>query len=74
VPIKNAPDEMMKRLKERAERRRRSMRGERLPIQEDEVSTSPPLTPDEVLSKVRQLGLSTPREAAAMIRKHRDDR
>jgi hypothetical protein len=32
------------------------------------------LTPGEVLAKVRELGLSTPSEAAAMIRADRDDR
>jgi hypothetical protein len=32
------------------------------------------LTPDEVLSEVRQLGLSTPSGAAAMIRNDRDSR
>jgi hypothetical protein len=33
-----------------------------------------PLTPDEVLAKVRQLGLSTPRDGAAMAREDRDGR
>jgi hypothetical protein len=32
------------------------------------------LTPEEVLSKVRQLGLSTPGDAAAMVREDRDGR
>lgn len=43
-------------------------------ILEEAVGPSRPLTPDEVLTKVRQLGLSTPRAAAAMIRADRDGR
>jgi hypothetical protein len=37
-------------------------------------ATSRRLTPGEVLAKVRELGLSTPSEAAAMTREDRDDR
>jgi hypothetical protein len=43
-------------------------------ILEEAVGASRPLTPDEVLAIVRQLGLSTPCEAAAMIREDRDGR
>lgn len=74
LSIKNAPDEMVKRLKERADRHHRSLQGELMAILEEVVGTSRPLTPDEVLTQVRQLGLSTQREAAAMIRKDRDGR
>jgi plasmid stability protein len=74
LSIKNAPEEMVKRLKERAERHHRSLQGELMAILEEAVSASRPLSPDEVLAKVRQIGLSTPREAATMIRKDRDAR
>jgi plasmid stability protein len=74
LSIKNAPDELVKRLKERAERHHRSLQGELMAILEEAVRPSRPLTLDEVLTKVRQLGLSTPRESAAMIRKDRDGR
>lgn len=74
LSIKNAPDEMVKRLKERADRHHRSLQGELMAILEEVVGTSRPLTPDEVLTQVRQLGLATQREAAAMIRKDRDGR
>jgi hypothetical protein len=43
-------------------------------IIEEAVRPSRPLTPDEVLSKIRQLGLSTPEGAAAMVREDRDGR
>ena len=60
LSIKSLPDELVKRLKERAARHHRSLQGEVLAILEEAVGASRPLTPDEVLTKVRQLGLSTP--------------
>jgi plasmid stability protein len=72
LSIKNAPDEMVRRLKERAERHHRSLQGEVMAILEEAVGTSRSLTPDEVLAEVRRLGLTTPRSAAAMVRADRD--
>jgi antitoxin FitA len=74
LSIKNAPDEMVRRLKQRAEHHHRSLQGEIMAILEDAAGSSRRLTPDEVLARVRELGLSTPSEAAAMIREDRDDR
>ncbi|HEX3208161.1 MAG TPA: Arc family DNA-binding protein [Geminicoccaceae bacterium] len=74
LSIKNAPDEMVKRLKERAARHHRSLQGELMAILDEAVSAPKPLTPDAVLTRVRELGLSTPREAAAMVREDRDGR
>jgi hypothetical protein len=50
------------------------LQGELLAILEEAVGASQPLTPDEVLAKVRELGLSTPPDAGAMIREDRDGR
>jgi plasmid stability protein len=74
LSIKNAPDDVVARLKARAARHHRSLQGELMAILEDAVAPSRRLTPDEVLSKVRQLGLSTPTSAAAMVREDRDGR
>ena len=74
LSIKNAPDEMVKRLKRRAERHHRSLQGELMAILEDALGTSRPLTPDEVLTEVQRLRLDTPGGAAAMIREDRDGR
>jgi plasmid stability protein len=74
LSIKNAPDEMVARLKKRARQHHRSLQGELMAILEDAVGSSRPLTPDEVLDNVRRLGLSTPSEAASMVRKDRDGR
>ena len=72
LSITNVPDEMVRRLKERAARHHRSLQGELMAILEEAMGASRPLTPDEVLTRVRQLGLSTPRDVVAMIREDRD--
>ena len=60
LSIKNAPDEVVRCLKEPAARHHRSLQGELLAILEDAVRSPRPLAPDEVLATVRQLGLFTP--------------
>ena len=74
LSIKNAPDDLVQRLRARAARHHRSLQGELMAILKEAVGPSRTLTPDEVLSKVRQLGLSTPAGAAAMVRQDRDAR
>lgn len=70
LSIKNAPDEVVERLRIRAARHHRSLQGELLAIVEAAVS-APALTPDEVLAEVRRLGLSTPPEAVDIVRADR---
>ena len=74
LSIKNVPDEIVRRLRERAEGHHRSLQGELMAILEEAAGTSRPLSPDEVLAEVRRLRLTTPRGTAAMIREDRDDR
>jgi plasmid stability protein len=74
LSIKNVPAALVKRLKERAARHHRSLQGELMAVLEQAVGASGPLTPDEVLAEVRRLGLSTPQEAAIMVREDRDAR
>ncbi len=74
LSIKNAPDEMVKRLKVRAARNHRSLQGELMAILEAATGASRPLTPSEALAEVRRLGLATPRDAATMVREDRDAR
>lgn len=73
LSIKNAPDSVVQRLRERAERHHRSLQGELLAIIEAAVQDGP-LTPAEVLAEVRRLGLQTPGEAVALVRADRDGR
>ena len=74
LSIKNAPDQVVKRLRKRAERNHRSLQGELLAIIEAAARDDQPATPDDVLAAVRKLRLETPREAASIIRSDRDGR
>jgi antitoxin FitA len=74
LSIKNAPDQLVQRLRERAERHHRSMQGELLAIIEAAVEEKHPATPADILLDVRRLGLHTPNEATALIRADRDGR
>ncbi len=72
LSIKNAPDNVVQRLRERAERHHRSLQGELMAIIEAAVREERPATPAEVLKAIRSLGLQTPSEAAAIVRADRD--
>ncbi len=74
LSIKNAPDDIVQLLRERAARNHRSLQGELMAIIEDAVRPQPDryLSVDEVLAKVRRLNLQQPDEAAALIRADRD--
>jgi plasmid stability protein len=74
LSIKNAPDEIVRRLRERASRHHRSLQGELLAILEAAVRFEERLSPDDLLGEVRRLGLHTPSESTAMIRAERDAR
>ena len=74
LSIKNAPDDVVQRLRARAERHHRSLQGELLAIIEAAVGEDRPATPAEILAEVRRLGLRTPSEAAALVRGDRDGR
>jgi antitoxin FitA len=74
LSIKNAPDEIVRRLRERASRHHRSLQGELLAILEAAVRFEEQLSPDDLLGEVRRLGLRTPSESTAMIRADRDAR
>lgn len=73
LSIKNVPEEVVERLRERAKRNRRSMQGELLVIVEEALTPSR-LTISELGERVRQLGLRTGDDATAMIREDRDAR
>jgi antitoxin FitA len=74
LSIKNAPGDVVERLRKRAEQNHRSLQGELLAIIEAAVREERPATPREILDEVRQLGLKTPSEAAAIIRAGRGRR
>jgi plasmid stability protein len=73
LSIKNAPDDVVQRLRERAARNHRSLQGELMAIIEEAVQPRPQrLTIDEYRARVRSLGLRSPDEAAAIVRADRD--
>ena len=74
LSIKNAPDEVVQRLRQRAERHHRSLQGELLAIIEEAVRPDRALSPAELLAEVRRLDLRTPPDSAAIIRADRDRR
>lgn len=72
LSIKNAPEDVVERLRRRAARNHRSLQGELMAIIEAAALEDGRLTAADVLSKVRGLGLRTPAESAAIIRADRD--
>ena len=63
LSIKNAPDDVVQRLRERAARNHRSLQGELMAIIEEAVKEPKParyLNVDEVLAEVRKLGTQSP--------------
>ncbi|HVB15859.1 MAG TPA: Arc family DNA-binding protein [Stellaceae bacterium] len=72
ISIKNAPDDLVALLKERARSNRRSMQRELLAIIDNAVRPPRHLTPDEVLARARALRLNPQPESAAIIRSDRD--
>lgn len=74
LSIKNVPDELASRLRERAARNHRSLQGELMAILEQTVTDSAPLSPERVHREVQKLGLRTGDEAVALVREDRDGR
>ncbi|GAB4373645.1 MAG: hypothetical protein Kow00128_23320 [Deltaproteobacteria bacterium] len=74
LSVKNAPDPLVRRLRERAKRHHRSLQGELLAILEDAVRREERISPSDALRRIRRLGLRTPGESAGMIREDRDAR
>lgn len=75
LSIKNVPDELADRLRERAERSHRSLQGELMTILTEAISQQTERwSIEEVRRRVGALGLQTPAEAASMVREDRDAR
>jgi plasmid stability protein len=75
LSIKNAPDDVVELVRERAEKNHRSLRGELLAIIEAAVRQPQQrrLTAHEVLERAKELGLETS-SSVELIRKMRDER
>jgi plasmid stability protein len=71
LSVKNAPDEILERLRRRAERSHRSLQGEMMAILEAAVAEDGAARPADIFELVKQLKLKTSREAAAIVRADR---
>jgi plasmid stability protein len=74
LSIKNAPDDVVERLRARAARNHRSLQGELLAIVEEAVRAPSPRTATDVIAELRALGLETPAESVGFVRADRDAR
>jgi len=75
LTIRNIPEAVMIGLRERAKGNRRSMQGEILAVLEAAaLETAPRLTGQQVLERIRGLGLPRVAESVDMIRSDRDGR
>ncbi len=71
LSIKNVPDDLAQRLKERAARNHRSLQGELMAILE---TVEPPRRSiGEIYEMVKASGVKTKSESAHMVREDRDD-
>ena len=73
LSIKNVPEELAEKLRERAKRNHRSLQGELLAVLE-EATARRALTVDEVYQHVKQRGLRTASDSVEIIRELRDGR
>ncbi|MBS7790882.1 Arc family DNA-binding protein [Roseococcus sp. SDR] len=72
LSIKNAPDEVVERLRERASRNHRSLQGELLAIIEKAAMEKPGVDTAALLAEIRALGIKTPSDSVEIIRADRD--
>ena len=70
LSVKNVPDALAARLRARAAAHHRSLQGELLAILDE--AAQPKLTVDELVERVKALGLRTPSDSVKIIRAHRD--
>jgi len=74
LSIKNVPDDLAERLRERAAQAHRSLQGELMAILEEAVPADEKLALREILDRVRLLGVETGDESAEVVRVARDAR
>jgi antitoxin FitA len=74
LSIKDVPEEVLERLRARAERNHRSLQKELLAIVEAAAYEQTDLTVEGLVEYVRDLGLTTPDQTTGWIRKLRDGR
>jgi plasmid stability protein len=73
LSIKNVPDDLLERLRERAKKNHRSLQGELMALLEEGVRPRRPSL-REVNEYAKSLGLRTPGDSVEIIRELRDGR
>ena len=73
ISVKNMPDDIAERLRQRAKRHHRSLQGELMAILEEAVNPAR-LSVDEVESRLRDLRFETGDDSIAWLRELRDAR
>ena len=71
LSVKNVPDDLAERLRQRAKRHHRSLQGELMAILEEATGT-PRLSVDEAEKRLRALGFRTGDDSTAWVRELRD--
>ena len=74
LSIRNVPDDLAEKLRERARAAHRSLQGELLVILEEAVGERRPVTLGVIRERIREYGISTGDEATGMVREDRDAR
>ncbi len=74
LSVKNVPDELADKLRERAAENHRSMQGELLSILENALSQRRSLSPAEVWALGKDLVIQPASESAEIVREMRDGR
>lgn len=72
LSIKNAPDDVVRKLRDQAKRHHRSLQGELLAIIEESVKSEEKLSSNAILSEIKRMNLHTPSESVEMIRADRN--
>jgi hypothetical protein len=74
LSIKNVPDELVEKLRQRAKLAHRSLQGELMVILEQALCDDGTLPLGIIREKIQSYGVRTPDEATRMIREDRDAR
>ncbi|MBI1867163.1 MAG: Arc family DNA-binding protein [Methylocystis sp.] len=74
LSIKNAPDEVVAKLKARAAHNHRSLQGELMAIVTEAAARSPPAKLEDFWGFAKEIGLESPSEAVEIVREMRDSR
>ncbi len=73
LSVKNVPDDIAEKLRERAKRNHRSLQGEILAVLESAIDPGT-LTVDDLYRRVKASGLRTRSDSVRIVRQMRDER